>query len=44
VATQDGHYLGKVNFTMTGYWKVNMELFDAQHNSMYDQGYFDITF
>jgi len=44
VATDNGHYMGKVNFTMTGYWKVNMEFFDNQHISMFDQGYFDITF
>ncbi len=39
-----GHYMGTVNFTMTGYWKVNMEFFDAANNLMFDQGYFDITF
>jgi hypothetical protein len=44
VATTDGHYMGKVNFTMTGYWKVNMEIKDAQNMMMYDQGFFDITF
>lgn len=44
VATDNGHYMGKVNFTMTGYWKVNMTFKDAQNAMMYDQGYFDITF
>jgi len=44
VATQDGHYAGIVNFTMTGYWKVNMTFKDAQSMMMWDQGYFDITF
>ena len=39
-----GHYSGEVNFTMTGYWKVNMVIKDAQDQMMYDQGYFDITF
>jgi hypothetical protein len=44
VATDNGHYMGKVNFTMTGYWKVNMTFKDAQSIMMWDQGYFDITF
>ena len=44
VAMSNGHYMGKVNFTMTGYWKVNMMLKDAQNAMMDDQGFFDITF
>ena len=39
-----GHYMGQVNFTMTGYWKVNLTIKDAQDQLMWDQGYFDITF
>jgi hypothetical protein len=39
-----GHYMGEVNFTMTGYWKVNMVIKDNQGNIMSDQSYFDITF
>lgn len=39
-----GHYHGEVNFTMTGYWRVNMEIKDANGNLMYDQGFFDLTF
>jgi len=44
VSTGNGHYHGKVNFTMMGYWRVNMEIRDANGDLMYDQGYFDITF
>jgi len=40
----NGHYKGQVNFTMTGYWKVNMVVKDANGNVMNDQGFFDITF
>jgi hypothetical protein len=39
-----GHYMGEVNFTMTGYWKVNMVIKDNMGNIMSDQSYFDITF
>lgn len=42
--TGNGHYSGKVNFTMTGYWKVNMTVKDAQGNIMDDANAFDITF
>ncbi len=40
----DGLYRGKVNFTMTGYWKVNMKIMDAQDSVIKSDGYFDITF
>ncbi len=37
-----GHYLGKVNFTMTGYWKVNMVF---NHGDIeVGKASFDITF
>jgi len=26
VLTKNGHYKGKVNFTMTGDWRINLEL------------------
>ncbi len=42
--TDNGHYEGEVNFTMTGYWKVNMVIKNSQGQVMHDQGYFDITF
>ena len=37
----NGHYKGKVNFTMDGYWKVNMVLGHDGHNQELS---FDITF
>ena len=40
----NGHYMGQINFTMTGYWKVSMKIKDDQGQMLYDQGYFDITF
>ncbi|WP_041627707.1 FixH family protein [Owenweeksia hongkongensis] len=40
----DGLYSGKVNFTMTGYWKVNMKIMDAQDSVIKADGFFDITF
>jgi hypothetical protein len=44
VSVGNGHYDGVVNFTMTGYWKVNITVKDAQGNVMFADGYFDITF
>jgi hypothetical protein len=40
----EGHYLGKVNFTMSGYWKVNMKFETATNEMMMDDAFFDITF
>lgn len=40
----DGLYSGKVNFTMSGYWKVNMKIMDAQDSVIKADGFFDITF
>ena len=42
--TGNGHYLGKVNFTMTGYWKVNMKIMDSNMAMMKDDAFFDIIF
>jgi len=39
----NGHYEGKVNFTMTGYWKVNLTI-KKNGNLVSDDAYFDITF
>lgn len=39
----NGHYKGKVNFTMTGYWKVNMDYFHGAEVADTTQ-FFDITF
>jgi hypothetical protein len=43
VETTYGHYVGKVNFTMTGYWKVNMVV-KKNGNVIKDDLFFDITF
>lgn len=40
----NGHYLGKVNFTMSGYWKVNMKIKSSTGDMMKDDAFFDITF
>ena len=40
----EGHYLGKVNFTMSGYWKVNMKFETTTNEMMMDDAFFDITF
>lgn len=39
----NGHYKGKVNFTMTGYWKININYFIGTEVADTTQ-YFDITF
>lgn len=39
----NGHYKGKVNFTMTGYWKVNMDFLHGTEVADTTQS-FDITF
>lgn len=44
VHVADGLYSGVVNFTMSGYWKVNMEITDSQSNVVKSDVYFDITF
>jgi hypothetical protein len=44
VHTEDGHYEGVCNFTMTGYWKVNMVVKNANNDIVRDSLAFDITF
>ncbi|RYG54450.1 MAG: hypothetical protein EOO01_01525 [Chitinophagaceae bacterium] len=39
----NGHYKGKVNFTMTGYWKVNIDYLSGTTMADSTQ-FFDITF
>ncbi|MDZ7608637.1 MAG: FixH family protein [Cyclobacteriaceae bacterium] len=41
VLTADGHYKGKVNFTMDGYWKINLALTIGDQTQAID---FDVTF
>jgi hypothetical protein len=43
VHTSDGHYLGTVNFTMTGAWRVNMVIRKGTR-VISNKAYFDITF
>lgn len=40
----DGHYKGVTNFTMTGWWRVNMVIKDGEGNIIKDDVYLDITF
>lgn len=44
IHVEDGHYLGVVNFTMTGWWQVNMIIKDGEGNVLADDVFFDITF
>lgn len=42
VLTSNGHYVGKVNFTMTGLWRINLKLFKNGTLISSDQ-YFETT-
>lgn len=44
VHIENGHYLGVVNFTMTGWWQVNLLIKDGEGNILADDVFFDITF
>ena len=39
----NGHYLGKVNFTMTGWWRINLVVTEGSE-TISDELYFDVTF
>jgi hypothetical protein len=39
-----GMYDGKVNFTMTGYWKLNLDFYTASNDTIKTGQYFDVTF
>lgn len=41
IHASNGHYFGKVNFTMDGYWKINVEL---EKDGLRHEMSFDITF
>ena len=43
VHTTNGHYVGKVNFTMTGYWEINQVFKNTTGEVMDDTGNFPIT-
>jgi hypothetical protein len=38
-----GHYEGKVNFTMTGWWRIHLTIKKGD-NIVTDEAYFDVTF
>ena len=44
VHTGNGHYKGEVNFTMTGWWRVNLFITDQMGDTLNKDRYFDITF
>jgi hypothetical protein len=44
VNTSNGHYVGKVNYTMTGLWRVHITIKDAGDSVMNDSNYLDMTF
>jgi hypothetical protein len=44
VQVGQGHYVGVVNFTMTGWWRINMLIKNGEGSVINDDSYFDITF
>lgn len=44
VHTENGHYVGQVNFTMDGHWIVINTIKADNDSVMHDSGFFDITF
>ncbi len=44
VLTKNGYYKGKVNFTMTGYWNVNLKIKDASGVTLGEDTAFKIVF
>ncbi len=42
VHTADGHYAGKINFTMTGWWRVHLTIKKGD-DVITDDAYMDIT-
>ena len=42
VHTTNGHYVGKVNFTMTGWWRIHMVI-KKDGNVLTDEAFMDIT-
>ena len=43
VLTENGHYMGTVNFTMTGAWRINM-VFKQDGRIIGKNAWFDIVF
>lgn len=44
MSTGNGKYDGAVNFTMTGYWKINLDFFTATNDTIKTDQFFDVTF
>lgn len=44
VHLENGHYAGRVNFTMSGLWRVHVELRNATGDLVSDEISFDIDF
>lgn len=42
VHVSDGHYMGKVNFTMTGDWRINLKVMEGE--MVHGEPYFDLLF
>lgn len=42
--TANGHYDGVVNFTMTGWWRVNLTILNAEGDTINNDRSFNITF
>lgn len=43
VHTENGHYEGQVNFTMTGFWRIHLDIMDGTE-VVDSTAYFDVTF
>ena len=38
-----GHYVGKVNFSMGGYWEINVKIKDASGNVLDESHVFEVN-
>lgn len=44
VATENGHYAGTVNFTMTGDWQIQLTMMEEDGETVLGEPYFDLYF
>lgn len=44
VNTENGHYLGTVNFTMTGDWQIQLTMMEEDGETVLGEPYFDLYF
>ncbi|MDT4842046.1 hypothetical protein FQZ97_759270 [compost metagenome] len=44
VSTGNGHYKGKVNYTMTGDWRLHLKVSDANGTVLLQDAFIDILF